>query len=133
MSIVEPDTGELTFDPTPFMVEDAQPGHHTYRIRSWTGLLIYVGCTNDIDRRLREHRSRSPWFPLAKSVEVESHWSSPSAQLAEREAIRTEYPLFNRERYEDPTSYEADFLAGGGTLEDASAELFGTVFGGMFG
>ena len=133
MSIVEPDTGELTFDPSPFMFEGAKPGHHTYRIRSWTGLLIYVGSTNDIDRRLREHRSRSPWFPLGKTVEIESHWSAPSSRLAEREAIRTEYPLFNRERYEEPTSYEADFLAGGGTQEDALAQAFGNMFGGLLG
>lgn len=84
--------------------------HHVYRIKSWTGLLLYVGCTNDVDRRLAEHARRSPWYVLGKSCESYAYIGQAAALSAERDAIRTERPLFNRVEYANETDHEAGLM-----------------------
>jgi predicted GIY-YIG superfamily endonuclease len=106
--------------------------HGVYRVKAWTGLLLYVGCTNDLGRRMNEHRARSPWFPLAHTVEVSNYPSAATALLAEREAIRLESPLFNRITYPEPTTYEADTLADRAEGDEAVAWAMDAILGGIF-
>lgn len=106
--------------------------HWVYRVYSWTGLLLYIGCTNDVDRRLKEHRTRSPWYALADNARTVWFDGPAAAHQAERDAIRTERPLFNRVEYVDQTSYETGPLASDATAEVEIAEGLDFIFGQMF-
>lgn len=58
--------------------------------------LLYVGISNNHVNRLAAHRNDSAWFPLIKYVEIEHFDTRAQAEAAERHAIRTELPIFNR-------------------------------------
>jgi hypothetical protein len=72
----------------------------TLLYRPWSGPggpgLIYVGITNDWERRKREHEKRSPWWPQVRYVTFESYPTRTEALWAEWVAIVTEQPAENR-------------------------------------
>lgn len=43
---------------------------HLYRMFNAAGEKLYVGCTNDVWRRLHAHRRTKPWWPEIDSIEV---------------------------------------------------------------
>ncbi|MFC8447581.1 hypothetical protein [Kitasatospora sp. NPDC057223] len=58
--------------------------------------LLYVGVTGQLCERWPKHRRKAEWWSAAEFVAVE-HWRAMHLALdAERHAIRTELPLFNR-------------------------------------
>lgn len=73
--------------------------HYVYRCYEADGGLLYVGCTQDVDRRLSEHRRVQFWAPRIARVEVVSYPSAVEALAAEKTAILTEQPRFNRQYY----------------------------------
>jgi len=103
-----------------------------YRLYGWSGLLLYVGCTNDVDRRLKEHRRLSPWYALADNARTTWLDGPAAAHQAERDAIRTEHPLFNRVEYVDQTPYETTTLASAAEAEGEIADGIDFLFGQMF-
>lgn len=67
-----------------------------YRFFDDEGVLLYVGLTNDPDRRFREHAVGKGWFLRVDHHEVEWFDSRSAAETAEREAIWQERPEFNK-------------------------------------
>lgn len=73
-----------------------RPKRFVYRCYSDDGRLIYVGVTADVAKRLRGHRS-SWWGWAIHHYKVTGPYSTPDAAMAaERHAISTENPRFNR-------------------------------------
>lgn len=69
---------------------------------------VYVGCTNDLDRRLGEHRRRSWWWPLGETVEATEYPNGSEAFTAERDLIRKLSPVGNTLDYQRQTEYEEE-------------------------
>lgn len=67
-----------------------------YRHFDAGGTLLYIGITVDLEQRVRGHEQTSDWLALSARCEVEWFDTRREAEGAEREAIRTEQPLFNR-------------------------------------
>lgn len=65
-----------------------------YRYWDASGSLLYVGISNDPDKRDRQHGTK-PWKSLASRRRVEWFATRPEALLAEAIAICTERPRFN--------------------------------------
>jgi hypothetical protein len=62
-------------------------------------LLLYVGFTSreDLEGRRKEHAKHSAWFSEATRSTTEWFDSCEAASAAEKEAILTEAPLYNRQ------------------------------------
>jgi hypothetical protein len=79
--------------------------HVLYRCYDARMELLYVGETNNWERRMREHRRRSPWWQYAveDSEHIVREWhfgptakdAEKSATVAQTHAIKTEHPLHN--------------------------------------
>jgi predicted GIY-YIG superfamily endonuclease len=68
-----------------------------YRVYDDADRLIYVGCTYDLDKRIRAHRGGSWWrSQIARVVAVAQYPARREALAAERHAIETEAPRWNR-------------------------------------
>jgi len=74
--------------------EDRVTGPAVYRFFDQQDQLLYVGCTTQLNTRLRAHRARCWWNEVFR-VEVERYGSLDLAFKAERLAIATECPLHN--------------------------------------
>lgn len=70
-------------------------GGTVYRAFDATGRLLYVGCTADVEARLRAHTDGSPWFLFHADVTLEHFDSYDDALEAEAFAILTEHPRWN--------------------------------------
>jgi predicted GIY-YIG superfamily endonuclease len=68
-----------------------------YRFYGADGELLYVGITNRLQKRWREHSRHyaATWWPKVRSNTVHWYPNRTEAGRAEREAIRTEKPLYN--------------------------------------
>lgn len=66
-----------------------------YRAFAVDGCLLYVGIANTPASRLAQHASQSPWATRAVRVELEWFDDRRSAEIAERQTIGREKPLFN--------------------------------------
>lgn len=66
-----------------------------YRHYGEAGRLLYVGISLNAIARLSQHRS-TEWFLEIARVDVTWFADRKSAMAAERLAIKTEYPVFNR-------------------------------------
>lgn len=69
--------------------------HVVYRIYGANGALLYVGVSNDHERRLKEHARTKAWWPQASSVQVEHYPNRSEAMYREAAVIRFERPVFN--------------------------------------
>lgn len=67
-----------------------------YRLFDGDGKLLYVGCTIHPTNRLPQHRGK-PWFTRVASCTFEHFDSHEDAQRAEKHAIDTESPRFNKQ------------------------------------
>jgi predicted GIY-YIG superfamily endonuclease len=99
-----------------------------YRHFDADGALLYVGVTNNPQRRMAEHRCRAAWRDEIHSVKVKWFCDRLSAEIAEREAITSERPVFNGGRgrdYEPTGDAFRDWLAATGTTQDSLAAEYG--------
>jgi hypothetical protein len=81
--------------PPPAEASEKEPHKTTlYRHFAGNGRLLYVGVSLSAISRLSDHRT-SRWFDQIVDVEVEYYPTREAALAAEREAIRTENPLYN--------------------------------------
>lgn len=69
-----------------------------YRMWNAADHLIYVGSTADLLVRLYVHSRQTWWFAQAVRVTYEIHPTEADARIAESIAIKTEQPLYNRQR-----------------------------------
>lgn len=66
-----------------------------YRHFDAANVLLYVGIALSPASRTSQHRRNASWFSQVARIEIEWFISREGAELAEREAIRTENPIFN--------------------------------------
>jgi antitoxin (DNA-binding transcriptional repressor) of toxin-antitoxin stability system/predicted GIY-YIG superfamily endonuclease len=66
-----------------------------YRLYDESGALLYIGISNDPDRRFEQHAYDKPWWPRVASRVVEWLPDRTAAEQAEIAAIRKESPQLN--------------------------------------
>lgn len=75
--------------------------HFLYRCYDADGILLYIGCTNNVKRRLAAHRTGSAKASRWLAARIASHEvegplpGRDAARDAERNAIRNEQPVLN--------------------------------------
>jgi excisionase family DNA binding protein len=69
---------------------------YLYRHFDRTGKLLYVGISLNHVARLSQHK-KAPWVERIARVEIEEHPSRADALDAEKAAIRSEAPEFNKQ------------------------------------
>lgn len=69
--------------------------HVLYRLYDNGGRLLYVGRTENLRRRMSEHRALQPWAAEIDRVTRTPCASYSAACLAERQAIESEHPIHN--------------------------------------
>jgi len=89
-----------------------------YRLWSRDHVLLYVGVTSDLDRRLEEHRSDKAWWGDVDQTTTEEFRSMRLVLEAEARAIFWERPRHN---VLGSARYSADWEAIAHELEDAEA------------
>lgn len=104
-----------------------------YRLYGAAGELLYVGISDDYERRWGQH-SRKPWWPLVARQTIDWFGTLAEALDAEKAAIKAEKPKYNvthgtypARRSEpkpdsgrEPEVFPADERAGWPTPEDAA-------------
>lgn len=93
--------------------------HALYRFFDENGVLLYVGITADIGSRFKKHRGDKPWWYAVSTIRIERFPTRPAVLAAEREAIRSERPLWNVSHNEAATavrSQRGDIWDGHGRL-----------------
>lgn len=70
-------------------------GHVVYRAFDEFGLLLYIGCTVNLEQRMSRHRSLSKWALFADDITVVEYVGKDAARAAEKAAIDTEGSFFN--------------------------------------
>jgi DNA-binding transcriptional regulator YiaG len=66
-----------------------------YRCYDVAGILLYVGVSNDIGFRWRQHALDKPWWPQVQRQTVDWYGSRPEALAAEMAAIIADKPVHN--------------------------------------
>ena len=66
-----------------------------YRIYGERSASIYIGLTDDLDRRLRDHAEKA-WWPEVRRIETAEYAVRAEAADVEAAAIRAEAPKYNR-------------------------------------
>lgn len=66
-----------------------------YRHFDSSGVLLYVGQSISATKRFKSHKKTASWFLDIARVEIENFEDRQAALDAEREAIKSERPLFN--------------------------------------
>lgn len=69
--------------------------HVVYRAYSADDGCLYVGCTTDLKRRMREHKRTSAWFPAMARIVSSEPMGEGLARSEERRLIRELSPLYN--------------------------------------
>lgn len=75
--------------------------HVLYRLYDADDVLLYVGMTNEWDRRESEHARFQPWWGEVVRFTHEPYPNRVDAEAAEKVAVRTEHPVFNKVRYHE--------------------------------
>lgn len=70
--------------------------HALYRFYGAGGTLLYIGITNEIPRRLKQHNKDKPWWLGVSRIDVEHYPTRHAVLEAERRAIMAEKPLYNQ-------------------------------------
>lgn len=66
-----------------------------YRLRDKAGGLLYVGITDNPERRWKDHEKDKPWWPQVAARSIEWLPTRGLALTAEAKAIRAERPRHN--------------------------------------
>lgn len=82
---------------------------HLYHLYDAAGALIYVGMTDDVDRRMRDHETTKTWWVRVTSTWVVTYPSRAACAAAEALAIHLLRPRYN---IEVPGGARCDVLAG---------------------
>jgi len=64
-----------------------------YRLFDAGGVLLYVGCTTHFRRRMSQFKCE--WWDRVETIKLATYKTLKRGLLAERNAIRSESPLFN--------------------------------------
>lgn len=75
--------------------DPTQRKHFVYRIYDGNGELLYIGCTNNPERRWVEHRTDNKRMTaIARHFKLAGPYNYHTARRLEREALLTENPRF---------------------------------------
>lgn len=66
-----------------------------YRLYNGHGVLLYIGISGDVHKRLSSHARTQSWWPEVESCRVEFFPTREVLVEAERAAIRDEHPRYN--------------------------------------
>lgn len=69
--------------------------HYVYRAFDSYGVLLYIGCTHDTEKRMAHHRTQSAWHPYAETLGVWGPYPFVEARQIEADAIDSEASYFN--------------------------------------
>jgi predicted GIY-YIG superfamily endonuclease len=69
-----------------------------YRHFNKDGILLYVGISVSVPRRIREHKDNSHWFEQIANITIETFQTREEVIQKEKEAIAKENPLWNIQR-----------------------------------
>ncbi|MET7429601.1 GIY-YIG nuclease family protein [Streptomyces flaveolus] len=72
-----------------------------YRLFDSEGRLLYIGISNNPEKRFNTHRWTKPWRQEIASYTAEWLDTREEAEAAEIEAIRSELPAYNRMHHPD--------------------------------
>lgn len=67
-----------------------------YRCYGLDGTLMYIGQTENLRRRIKEHRCKSPWWSAVEHITVQFYRSHTVLRQDELRAITIEEPHFNK-------------------------------------
>lgn len=73
---------------------DTGRAHYVYRFTAGSGVVLYVGCTANLGKRLHEH-SRKDWWRDVALVEAVQYPDYLTAMAAEAEQIKMHDPVHN--------------------------------------
>ena len=79
-----------------------------YRFYSQNGTLLYVGISISAISRYGHHKSNSGWWLFASRMEILNYPTRAEAELAEKSAILSERPLFNKDHSTFKSELEQD-------------------------
>ena len=68
---------------------------YVYRATDEDGHLLYVGSTDNVERRTEQHREFAPWWTDGCRIEATPYSTVEDARAAERDAITHEHPRWN--------------------------------------
>lgn len=68
-----------------------------YRLFAESGVLLYIGVSNDPEVRYVQHAADKPWWPEVVTMTTEWFDTRVQALAAETAAIKAEDPLHNRQ------------------------------------
>lgn len=85
---------------------------------------LYIGITSCSAMRLDSHRKRSAWWPLAEYIAISVYPTEKAVAEAERAALRTEKPRFNKQGVRGRMSVVINTRS---PAEEAAALLFRQV------
>lgn len=72
--------------------------HYVYRCYDAAGQLLYVGCSKNPEKRLKEHAYfRTWWTDRINRIVLKVFPDRLQALLAEEQAIKTEHPIHNKQ------------------------------------
>lgn len=83
-----------------------------YRLYDDAGSLLYVGIATTPEARWQQHASTAPWWHLVARRQTEWFASRQDAESAERSAIKTEKPRYNRAGSDTPMRVTQEFEIG---------------------
>lgn len=78
------------------MSTEESPCQYVYRCWAADGRLLYIGCTQYPERRIREHQKRAAWASEMVEHEFEGPYRYFEGFAVERAAIEAEAPEFNK-------------------------------------
>jgi hypothetical protein len=67
-----------------------------YRYWDAKDILLYVGISGELAQRDKAHIAASKWMQLSARSAIERHKTLADVKKAERAAIETEHPIFNK-------------------------------------
>lgn len=101
--------------------------HVLYRMFDSEGVLLYVGISNGVTRRINQHIQTKAWFASVALTTFEHYATREDAILYEKVAIRTERPAYNLTYHPNvvrpPVVYKSDPLKGYKTLSQMAQLL----------
>ena len=80
---------------------------YVYRFYNANDVLLYVGSTSSLRKRIHEHYRDNPWFRWVARGEWEHCETRAKASEIEMEAIREERPKYNKLGQLDGPTYDS--------------------------
>lgn len=72
--------------------------HDVHKAYNTDGVLLYVGISVNVFKRLKEHKQYAEWHPHSSRIDVVQYRNRDAARAEEARCIRSDNPLYNRTR-----------------------------------